>query len=103
MDEKSAANTSGTTKMEWSTVARRISLAAEVKGQPWGKNNFRWISDGSEPSFTNWGGGEPNNVVPHEMFVRMEKSGYWLDINNSNYWVPSYIICMADTYVGVEE
>uniref|UniRef100_A0A1I8ARS4 C-type lectin domain-containing protein n=1 Tax=Steinernema glaseri TaxID=37863 RepID=A0A1I8ARS4_9BILA len=153
MDEKSAANIYGTTKMDGSIVVRRISLAAErgrkprnpgqmkklctdikslpvqienkqqnddlnsldkwnmaliglhiPKGQPWEKNGFRWLSDGSKPSYTNWGVGEPNNVVPHEMFVRAHKAGgTWFDITNTDVWLPNYIICMADAHLGVDE
>uniref|UniRef100_A0A1I7YPV4 C-type lectin domain-containing protein n=1 Tax=Steinernema glaseri TaxID=37863 RepID=A0A1I7YPV4_9BILA len=74
------------------------------EGQPWGKNNYRWISDDSKPSYTNWNLGEPNNVYPDEIFVETHKAtSVWWDIDNSNYWVPSYIICMADAHLGVDE
>uniref|UniRef100_A0A1I7ZPZ1 C-type lectin domain-containing protein n=1 Tax=Steinernema glaseri TaxID=37863 RepID=A0A1I7ZPZ1_9BILA len=74
------------------------------EGQTWEKNGFRWLSDGSGPNYTNWGGGEPNNIFEPEIFVRTHKAGrFWFTINNTNMWVPNYIICMADAYLGVDE
>uniref|UniRef100_A0A1I8A0Z0 C-type lectin domain-containing protein n=1 Tax=Steinernema glaseri TaxID=37863 RepID=A0A1I8A0Z0_9BILA len=73
------------------------------EGQPWGKENYRWSSDESQPKYANWGPGEPNDAVPGspEIFVKVSKSGYWYDINNTDSWLPNHIICMAEKYPGV--
>uniref|UniRef100_A0A1I7YH06 C-type lectin domain-containing protein n=1 Tax=Steinernema glaseri TaxID=37863 RepID=A0A1I7YH06_9BILA len=74
------------------------------EGQPWGENNFRWISDGSKPNYTNWYKlqNEPNNIEGNEVFVITYKAtnmGWW-DIRHGRN--PNVIICMADTHLGVD-
>uniref|UniRef100_A0A1I7Z1R2 C-type lectin domain-containing protein n=1 Tax=Steinernema glaseri TaxID=37863 RepID=A0A1I7Z1R2_9BILA len=70
-------------------------------GEEWGSEKFRWIIDGSKPTFTWWLGGQPNNAKQMrdgtmERFVRM-KAGRWMDTNDGKDMIQK-ITCTADAY-----
>ncbi|KAK0423466.1 hypothetical protein QR680_008156 [Steinernema hermaphroditum] len=64
------------------------------EGEAWSKDGFRWVSDGSKPSYTNFIPGEPNNLIGisapaqgPEYFVRLNGHGQWLDVNGTPAWL----------------
>ncbi|KAK0423304.1 hypothetical protein QR680_008071 [Steinernema hermaphroditum] len=71
------------------------------EGQNWSKNGFRWVADGSEPSYKNFAGGEPNNYIKNggpEYFVRLDGL-YWMDVNGTPKWLgvglQGKLVCMT--------
>ncbi|KAK0423457.1 hypothetical protein QR680_008152 [Steinernema hermaphroditum] len=74
------------------------------EGEAWNKDGFRWVSDGSKPSYTNFIPGEPNNLIGilapaqgPEYFVRLNGLGQWLDVNGTPAWLGlrGSLVCMA--------
>uniref|UniRef100_A0A1I7Z1C4 C-type lectin domain-containing protein n=1 Tax=Steinernema glaseri TaxID=37863 RepID=A0A1I7Z1C4_9BILA len=72
----------------------------------WGKNSFRWVSDSSTPTYTNWCEGEPNNGnndnLEDEVLVVTWNNGCWMDIHpSSNYLsLSTKVVCMTEVRDG---
>ncbi|KAK0423469.1 hypothetical protein QR680_008157 [Steinernema hermaphroditum] len=84
---------------EQNGIIQRLSPTAVIglqipEGKAWSKGGFRWVSDGSKPSYTNFVPGEPNNLIGisapaqgPEYFVRLNGLGQWLDVNGTPAWL----------------
>uniref|UniRef100_A0A1I7YRU2 C-type lectin domain-containing protein n=1 Tax=Steinernema glaseri TaxID=37863 RepID=A0A1I7YRU2_9BILA len=73
--------------------------------QEWAEDGFRWLVDGSKPTFVNWVAEEPNNgdgmSDEIERFVLLHNKGSkWKDVSSTD--IEPFIICMAEAHEGSE-
>ncbi|KAK0423411.1 hypothetical protein QR680_008130 [Steinernema hermaphroditum] len=81
------------------THGAAIGLAIP-EGEQWGKDSFRWMADGSKPTWSNWLEGQPDNAGPTEILVKLTVDNMqWEDVARE---IPT-IICMAEPYEGTEK
>ncbi|KAK0414048.1 hypothetical protein QR680_007121 [Steinernema hermaphroditum] len=70
------------------------------EGEQWEKDNYRWMADGSKPTWTNWLEGRPYNSEPPAVFVRFAEDGeHWVDSRSAL----SAVLCMDTPYEGTEK
>ncbi|KAK0423415.1 hypothetical protein QR680_008132 [Steinernema hermaphroditum] len=72
------------------------------EGRAWVKDGFRWLSDGSAPTYTNWDVGQPDGMPSGSggavFVVTNEFTGKWDDVNI--VMVPAQTVCIKDYVKG---
>uniref|UniRef100_A0A1I7YYD4 C-type lectin domain-containing protein n=1 Tax=Steinernema glaseri TaxID=37863 RepID=A0A1I7YYD4_9BILA len=82
---------------EYSTIGLQIP-----ENDTWGVENFRWVSDSSTPTYTNWKKEEPNNhkkdTLGDEVLVLRDKDGSWYDFHpkTDTFPLPMKVVCMTE-------